>query len=283
MAPVVYPRSFNDCLVHYSHLAEDLCFYEAGVIGEYECFYCTSWALNLGYGTTMYGFYGCIFVVTWAREFYDFCMHPDRRDEEASSQYNDSGGGGSPLGKRMYMCFLITLIAVVCTFCQEENYFYLYCPPLMYIGAALNIAVTLMFIGTHLNLGSNWSSVPEALAEHKLITTGLYNYARHPMYTSMLVYGTLAAWLATLNWLLTLVHVVSCGMIILPRLRVEEGILVDTFGDEYREYRKRVPALGVGTMWMNEWYEPLTKGAAKKQGPEAGEVPSPLQPQQEEA
>ena len=50
-------------------------------------------ALNLGYGTTMYGFYGCIFVVTWACEFYDFCMHPDRRDEEASSQYNDSGGG----------------------------------------------------------------------------------------------------------------------------------------------------------------------------------------------
>eukprot|EP00618_Florenciella_parvula_P037648 CAMPEP_0119506774 /NCGR_PEP_ID=MMETSP1344-20130328/26881_1 /TAXON_ID=236787 /ORGANISM="Florenciella parvula, Strain CCMP2471" /LENGTH=141 /DNA_ID=CAMNT_0007543343 /DNA_START=97 /DNA_END=522 /DNA_ORIENTATION=- len=118
--------------------------------------------------------------------------------------------------------------------------------------------VSLMFIGVHIDLGNNWSAVPEVLTEHKLVTTGLFGFARHPMYTAIVVYGTVAAYLSTLNFVLAAGHFVSCAGIILPRLPQEEGILVDAFGEDYLEYRARVPALGWGTLWLNRVYQPAT-------------------------
>ena len=61
-------------------------------------------------------------------------------------------------------------------FCQYDESFYLYCPWVMYVGTALNVMVCLMFIGVHIDLGDNWSAVPEVLTEHKLVTTGLFGF-----------------------------------------------------------------------------------------------------------
>ena len=83
------------------------------------------------------------------------------------------------------------------------------------------------------------------------------------MYTAIVVYGTLAAYLSTLNFVLAAGHVVGCAGIIIPRLPQEEGILVDAFGEEYLEYRARVPALGWGTLWLNRVYQPATTTNSK--------------------
>ena len=49
-----------------------------------------SWASELGYGSTIYGFYGTIVVVTALRTASNAICAPERRDDAASEQYGDT-------------------------------------------------------------------------------------------------------------------------------------------------------------------------------------------------
>lgn len=75
---------------------------------------------------------------------------------------------------------------------------------------------------------------------HSLATTGPYRRVRNPVYlgTTLLCAGAVATtgrpWLtaATVAW---------CAAAYAPVVRFEERHLGEKFGDEYREYRRRVP------------------------------------------
>ena len=99
-----------------------------------------------------------------------------------------------------------------------------------------------LFVSIHCSMGHCWSPVPESKKKHQLITTGLFRFARHPMYAVLMV-TTLCFGLATLNWL---VAVCSCWMNVLWVIRIpqEERILIQLFGYKYLEYSKRVGMLG---------------------------------------
>ena len=64
---------------------------------------------------------------------------------------------------------------------------------------ALALAVSLKLV-PHVTLGAAWSPYPEALTDHTLRTAFPFSFSRHPMYTAMILYGTVAAWCVTLNW-----------------------------------------------------------------------------------
>ena len=83
---------------------------------------------------------------------------------------------------------------------------------------------------------------PEAKMQHQLVTHGLFRWARHPMY-AVFLWATIASLLATLNWLISLI---PFGLFLFSahRIEAEERILVELFGREYLEYRRRVSALG---------------------------------------
>lgn len=78
--------------------------------------------------------------------------------------------------------------------------------------------------------------------EHKLITSGPFNYVRHPLYASLLIGlpPLLVIWYADLlfifPWLL--IFILSHYLV-----RLEERDLINTFGDDYKNYKKYVPAL----------------------------------------
>lgn len=78
--------------------------------------------------------------------------------------------------------------------------------------------------------------------EHMLITHGPYNYVRHPLYTALLIGlpPLFIIWYADLlffiPWLL--IFIVSHFIVLL-----EESNLIDTFGNDYVNYKKFVPAL----------------------------------------
>jgi protein-S-isoprenylcysteine O-methyltransferase Ste14 len=91
-------------------------------------------------------------------------------------------------------------------------------------------------------LGRQWSFVARVADAHRLVTTGPYAIVRHPIYTAML--GLLVATgltLSSLPALLLAVVVYAIGTAV--RVRAEEALLLETFGDEYRLYRGRVPAV----------------------------------------
>jgi protein-S-isoprenylcysteine O-methyltransferase Ste14 len=77
---------------------------------------------------------------------------------------------------------------------------------------------------------------------HKLATSGPYAYVRHPIYTGML--GMLVATgLAISHWvaLPAALAIFVVGTVI--RVRSEEKLLREAFGEQYQTYAQRVPAI----------------------------------------
>lgn len=76
---------------------------------------------------------------------------------------------------------------------------------------------------------------------HELVQHGVYGIVRHPIYTSMLlvVSGTCLV-LAPLYLLPVSLLLYLAGTEI--RLRAEEALLAERFGDAFARYRARVPA-----------------------------------------
>ena len=79
-------------------------------------------------------------------------------------------------------------------------------------------------------------------SDHELVRSGPYAHARHPIYLGMLFF-LLGLAVALGHWLqlLIAVPVFLAGTSI--RIRVEDGLLEQSFGDAFREYRRTTPAL----------------------------------------
>ena len=91
-------------------------------------------------------------------------------------------------------------------------------------------------------LGKQWSLQARVLEDHKLVTTGVYAWARHPIYTAML--GMLiATGLVLSSWLPLAVGFVVFFAGTMIRIRLEERLLADAFGDEFADWKEKVPAL----------------------------------------
>lgn len=71
----------------------------------------------------------------------------------------------------------------------------------------------------------------------RLITTGIFRFIRHPMYSSLL-FLSWGIWLKNPVWPLLLVTIVSSVLIVIASL-IEEKECIAYFGDPYREYMRR--------------------------------------------
>jgi protein-S-isoprenylcysteine O-methyltransferase Ste14 len=96
-------------------------------------------------------------------------------------------------------------------------------------------------IWARFHLGTNWSGRPAIRENHTLTCTGPYALVRHPIYTGFLT-GILGTAIAT-GSLLAFFCMVIIFVGFLAKIRVEEEILAEEFGEEYREYRRRTKAL----------------------------------------
>ncbi|MFT3895811.1 MAG: isoprenylcysteine carboxylmethyltransferase family protein [Anaerolineales bacterium] len=91
-------------------------------------------------------------------------------------------------------------------------------------------------------LGKSWSDTPRMMKEQTLITSGPYRTIRHPIYTAfILILGSTlfisSNWLIGLSWAgMTILEVIS-------RIRFEESLMVEYFGNRYRDYMKKTGRL----------------------------------------
>ncbi|MCW3084334.1 MAG: isoprenylcysteine carboxylmethyltransferase family protein [Bacteroidetes bacterium] len=74
--------------------------------------------------------------------------------------------------------------------------------------------------------------------DHALNTSGMYKYLRHPSYSASLI-SFLGLGVALNNWLSIPVIFVPVLISFIYRMNVEEKLLQEQFGDEYRNYMKR--------------------------------------------
>lgn len=105
-------------------------------------------------------------------------------------------------------------------------------------GTAFLIAGLYLFHLSHCDLGVNWSVTLEVRQQHQLVTRGVYQRVRHPMYTALFLYS-LGQMLALPNWVAGPSCLATFGILFFCRLRAEENMMLDTFGDDYRDYMLR--------------------------------------------
>jgi protein-S-isoprenylcysteine O-methyltransferase Ste14 len=113
-------------------------------------------------------------------------------------------------------------------------------------GLAVTVLGAVFAIWSRVTLGRNWSSVPQVKEQHELVVQGPYRIVRHPIYTGLIlaVAGTGLA-LDKRIWLFMVVLIFATYWL---KIRVEERLMMETFPEEYPEYRRRVKALIPGIL-----------------------------------
>ncbi len=117
-------------------------------------------------------------------------------------------------------------------------------PQTMIVNAAIlilmsaGLAVALLARRT---LAGNWSGAVALKKDHELITTGLYHYVRHPIYTGILLMAFATALLsgtfsACIGFLIILLGIWF-------KLKEEETLLAKHFPNEYSSYKSQTKIL----------------------------------------
>ena len=114
-------------------------------------------------------------------------------------------------------------------------------PWLPALGIAIAVVGFAFAVWARSHIGRNWSSAVTAKVQHELICSGPYRWVRHPIYSGLLlailgtvlvqdqVRGVIALLLVYAGWKI--------------KSRLEEQMMVSTFGDEYIAYAKSTGAL----------------------------------------
>lgn len=107
------------------------------------------------------------------------------------------------------------------------------------VGAVIGVCGVAVFVISVYEMRDSWrAGVPEK-AETKLVTSGIYRYSRNPAFLGFdLIYiGILCMFL---NGILLAVTVLAVLMLHLQIVNVEEPFMLDAFGEDYLNYRKKV-------------------------------------------
>jgi protein-S-isoprenylcysteine O-methyltransferase Ste14 len=115
---------------------------------------------------------------------------------------------------------------------------YSFQPGQAWLGLVVAIAALVMFRLTHKALGRNWSVTLEVRENHKLISEGVYRHLRHPMYTAFWLWAVAQALLLP-NWFAGCAGLVGFGTLFFGRVGKEEALMLESFGDTYRQYMSR--------------------------------------------
>lgn len=90
-------------------------------------------------------------------------------------------------------------------------------------------------------LGKYYSYGLKIFQGHKLIKHGIYKNIRHPCYLAMILYSVgIPLFFSSLYGFLLMLGLIPC---IIYRIRIEEKMLIEKFGNEYLEYMKKTRKL----------------------------------------
>jgi len=90
---------------------------------------------------------------------------------------------------------------------------------------------------SHSDLGKLWSPTLGLQKNHNLIISGIYKYLRHPMYSAHLIWA-IAQIMLLHNWIAGYSFLISQIPFYIYRIKIEEKMMIEKFGDEYKNYKK---------------------------------------------
>jgi protein-S-isoprenylcysteine O-methyltransferase Ste14 len=136
--------------------------------------------------------------------------------------------------------FLVPLVYVLSG--QPEFAAYAFHPMQAWLGTLVLIGAMALLYRTHRDLGRVWSITLEIRNQHTLVTRGIYETLRHPMYSAHWLWVISQALLLP-NWIAGFSGLVGFGVLFFGRVGREERMMLETFGDEYRAYMARTHRL----------------------------------------
>jgi protein-S-isoprenylcysteine O-methyltransferase Ste14 len=97
-------------------------------------------------------------------------------------------------------------------------------------------------VWTRLTIGGMYTGYVQIRVHHVLVTDGPYHFVRHPGYAGFVLMA-LGFAIGYSSW----IGLAAIPLLLRPglayRMRVEERLLIERFGEEYREYARRTKAL----------------------------------------
>ncbi len=109
------------------------------------------------------------------------------------------------------------------------------------VGIALFVIGFTIILVAHITLWRLYSSALVIKKDHRLLTHGIYRSTRHPIYL-----GTIIATIGLSVYASSLygfIAMLAQFPIFLIRIRIEERLLTEEFGDEHRAYKMAVSKL----------------------------------------
>ena len=106
-----------------------------------------------------------------------------------------------------------------------------------WLGFAIGVVTVCFWTWVQVTLDTQWSPQLQLTQGHRLITTGPYKRIRHPLYAGMCGWFICLS-LLTANWIFVGACILTFAGL-LWRIPKEEQMLIEAFGEEYKEYMKR--------------------------------------------
>lgn len=168
-----------------------------------------------------------------------------QRRQEKMSERRVSGQEIAILVLLLFGGFIMPIIYAVTNWLDFANYTL---PAWAgWLGVVLLAGALFIFWRAHADLGLNWSPSLEIREKHELITRGIYGLIRHPMYASQWLLA-IAQPLLLQNWIAGFMNLLVFIPFYFLRVKAEEKMMLDSFGNEYQEYMNRtgsvLPRLG---------------------------------------
>ena len=113
---------------------------------------------------------------------------------------------------------------------------------LRWLGVGIALTGFALLQWAQVTLGRSWSDTPRMMKEQALITSGPYQFVRHPIYTAFILILGSTLFISS-NWLIGLTWAGMTVLDIASRIRFEESLMLEYFGEQYQEYMKKTGRL----------------------------------------
>ena len=159
-------------------------------------------------------------------------LNRDKRHREPPTRASSDGGSRAPVLAN-FSAFALFLSSLFIFAGRIEDSMAL---PLALSGCLIALTGAATVFRARTELGSAWSLLPKS--DQNLVTTGPYRLVRHPIYLGLVLLATGQA-LSFGSWPALVIVVFAIIPTFAWRARVEEKLLIDTFGEHYEVYRQR--------------------------------------------